>query len=231
MMNMKNFLLGFDAREMWCDFQSSWSDERRDAYLLRKDILKPLSTDIMVWPSVFDTQKEVELSGLKLEVLTWKGLILPSWIGPNRPLWENLAHLRKHLAEHWIDRTKPYWIIAIDRLSEAAIDNESIGSWPYLNSTLPSSIDANWRLLGYDVSDSFFLSGLSNCGFGLETQNVQFLRNQWGPFLNRYHLFDDFGQAILFKEFSNQRVREHAPFFVYGIWLIEESEGSKHMAK
>ena len=53
-------LLGFDAREMWQEFHITWSGERQEQYLLRRDIKKPLSTDTIVWSSVFEEMGELE---------------------------------------------------------------------------------------------------------------------------------------------------------------------------
>jgi hypothetical protein len=40
--------------------------------------------------------------------------------------------------------------------------------------------------------------------------------------LNHHHLFTSLEPAWIFREVSNQRVPEHRPFFVYGLWLIDE---------
>ncbi len=61
------------------------------------------------------------------------------------------------------------------------------------------------------------LSGLSNCGFEGEREA---LREDWGPHLNDYHLFEDAESALAFRPVANRIVPEHAPFFVYGLWLI-----------
>ncbi len=42
----------------------------------------------------------------------------------------------------------------------------------------------------------------------------------WGPHLNEDHLFTDPDQACAFREASDARVREHAPFFVYGLYDV-----------
>ncbi len=49
-------LLGFDAREMWLEFSEDWSEERQRLFLLRRDIIKPLSAHTVTWRSVFDAQ-------------------------------------------------------------------------------------------------------------------------------------------------------------------------------
>ncbi len=216
---METLLLGFDAREMCCDFQSTWSQERKDAYLFRQDIRKPLSTDTIVWPSQFDAGRSIECSQPGGAPIAQVDLSLPAWIGPNRPLWSDLDHLQTYLAAQPSTRTMPYWVVAIARLADGA----STGSWPQLGTTTPSHIQPQWRLLGFDVADQYLLSGLSNCGHIPGTDDVLLLGRLWEPHLNDYHLFDNPGEAALFKEFSDARVPEHAPFFVYGIWLVQGS--------
>ena len=44
----------------------------------------------------------------------------------------------------------------------------------------------------------------------------------WGPRLNEHHLFKNAESAFAFRLVTNRRVPEHAPFFVYGLWLIRE---------
>jgi len=52
MMRSNDLLLGFDAREMWLDPQEYWPDSRKKLYLLRYDVVRPLSTDTLVWRDV-----------------------------------------------------------------------------------------------------------------------------------------------------------------------------------
>jgi hypothetical protein len=86
----------------------------------------------------------------------------------------------------------------------------------------PSSIGTGWSRLGYDVCDEWGLSGLANCSFQPDREDVKSLRATWGPKLNRFHLFDSIDNASEFVHVSNQRVKEHAPFFVYSLWRVEE---------
>ena len=74
-------LLGFDARAL--SSSSAWESGRRDQFLLRPDVRAPLSTDTLVWPSVW------QLTDVPL----------PSWIGMNAGLWESLPAMREHLAK------------------------------------------------------------------------------------------------------------------------------------
>ena len=82
----------------------------------------------------------------------------------------------------------------------------------------PSAPPPEWEWLGYDVSDGFLLSGLSNCGYREEESEE--LKKEFGGNLNQYHLFDDLDAAREFREIRNEQVPEHAPFFVYGLWNV-----------
>ncbi|CAN91996.1 MULTISPECIES: hypothetical protein [Sorangium] len=85
----------------------------------------------------------------------------------------------------------------------------------------PAEIDPAWRLLGWDVADSGLISGLSNCGF-LPDTDVTALRRDYGPRLNEHGLFRERADAEAFRTLSDARVKEHAPFFVHRILLVEE---------
>jgi len=75
----------------------------------------------------------------------------------------------------------------------------------------------SWVLLGYDVGDRYCLSGLSNCGYGAERDRWA---AEWGESLNDYHLFSDPHRADAFARANDARVSEHAPFTVFGLYLI-----------
>ena len=70
------------------------------------------------------------------------------------------------------------------------------------------------KLIPDEVSDGFLLSGLSNCGY---QEEVEDLKNKFARHLNRYHLFEDLGAARRFRDIRSDQVSEHAPFFVYRI--------------
>ena len=210
-------LLGFDARELWLNSDDLWGAARREAYLLRVGVAKPLSTDTMVWPSVFDTGQGPGLPASERERLLLAGLAAPRWTGPNAGLWESLADMR-HLAEIWTE-PRPHAVIAVSWLSDDGF--ASAGRFgPYREPTAPAARGADWWLLGLDVADGSLLSGLANCGY--RQLEIQELRRRWEPHLNRRHLFADPARAFEFRGLASARVPEHAPFFVYGLYLIEE---------
>lgn len=190
-------LVGFDAREMWQAYADTWTAERRQMFLLRADLLKPLSTDSLVWDSLFNS------------MLAEDTLDVPFYTGPFG-LWDDLERMRAYLASAWGTAWKPCWLIAITLVHEDGEPNEI-----QPDSRLTSGA---WQCLGYDVSDQGLLSGLSNCGYGAEQPA---LATAWAHHLNRYHLFTEAAHARRFKAITDERVPEHAPFSVFGLYFVE----------
>lgn len=213
-------LLGFDAREMWLDVGQIWGASRRRQYLLREDVRKPLAVDTMVWPSLFGEG----LPEFEREALGLNDVDPPAWRGPNQNLWQDLQKMRTYLASLKGATEKARWIIGVSWFSDDGVSKQSTSGGPYLLDSLPSTPAADWKLLGFDIADSGFVSGLSNCGY-LDAERVE-ARKRWGYHLNEFHLIDDLKHAFAFRDFSNQRVPEHAPFFVYGVWLLPPASGS-----
>lgn len=222
-MNIDEKLIGFDARRMWLDADVHWGSDRRAHYLLRQDTNPILSTDDFVWPSVFETHQmpgapEPELDGLGLS-----GPERPAWIGPNIPLWEDLDQLRIHLVSKDSEIRRPYWIIAVTCLAQPRVASRlTLG--PYFGQTNPYVCNEAWTFLGHDVSDGSLTSGLTNCG-DPRKDRMDRAAKQWSRHLNQYHLFTSLQPADEYREYSDGRVQEHAPFAVYGLYLIEEVLG------
>jgi hypothetical protein len=206
-------MVGFDAREMQMQFAETWSPERQALYLLRTDLDRPLSTDGWVWKSMFGKAR-IEIDGWVYE---------PPYSSPRIELpkerfsstWENLEQMQAFMREHQAELDgKSYWTIAITR----CISPEEVADWYYI---IPPEVAPEWELLGYDVSDEVLLSGLMNCGYTAEDGD---LKGQWVDKLNRYHLFDNVDDALDYARYTDGRVKEHAPFFAYGIYVIEKHE-------
>lgn len=188
-------VLGYDARCCIEDVEKFWNEERRQIFLIETEAKKPLSTDNLVWPSVISH--------------TLPERIVNSWIGPLNPLWENLQYLKDSIPQgircHILAITlfKPY----CPSLEE--------WRWRDIGNEEPSEIDESWTFLGFDVSDASFLSSLTNC-------HKNFLAAKENKFfLNKYHLFEEAEVADRFKDISNGTIEDHAPFFVYGLWIVE----------
>jgi hypothetical protein len=154
----------------------------------------------MVWPSIWPRAN----------------VPLPAWIGPNAGLWESLPAMRNHIANAWA--TPPlHTVVAVSWHSDREFNDAGMYG-PYISPTDPAARSPEWQLLGFDVSDGGLLSGLSNCGY--TPDEIHMLRPQWQPRLNARHLFDAVEDAFEFRQLTDARVPEHAPFFVFGLYLI-----------
>jgi hypothetical protein len=211
---MDERVLGFDAREIHVP---NWLQERRHQYLLRPEVELPLSVDDMVWPSVFSHPR---IPGAQ-ELI---GLDRPDWIGPISDLWDDLGRLTTCLNHRWGTTWLPCRLIAVTLIDDLCTTKERQDWNQRIVGITPPVISKSWEFLGYDIGDMWLLSGLSNCGYMPEQEDVRSLRDRWAPHLNDHHLFVDLQQAADFKAVSNQRVEEHAPFFVYGIYSIPRNE-------
>ena len=76
---------------------------------------------------------------------------------------------------------------------------------------------SGYRRLGYDVADFGGTSGLSNCGF--QKDEVALLRLRYAKAINAHGLFERFEDADSYRENCDSRVEEHAPFYVYGVYV------------
>lgn len=185
---------------MWIEFLSLWSERRRAQYLLREEVQRVLSIDDGVWPSVFSDQA---IGGGMLPIHIG-GPKIPDWVGIDSPLWEDLGALQSFIADNDSTLIRPFWVVA----------------YSGLGGSIDTRVSDEWTLLGYDVADGIAISGLSNCGY-TEQERVDVRSRGWDLDLNEYHLFSTFSTANEFREYSNTRVGEHAPFSVIGIHLID----------
>lgn len=223
-------LVGFDAREWWRDFRAAWSQERRGWFLLRADVDKPLSTDTSVWPSIFDLA-DSRVGYLPAEPPAL--LAPPARPGPVQQMWAELDALRDHLRAAGETRVPPHRLVGVALVASAS-PKPDLETWTrplpdhparlVEEAVAPSTPRSGWSSLGFDVSDAWLLSGLSNCGYS--ASELAGLRGEFGPHLNRHHLFDEAGPAARFARLRSGQVTEHAPFFVYRIWSIPEETAS-----
>lgn len=219
---MKEKLLGFDIREQWLAIDELWRAHRRARYLLRDDVRKPLSTDTLVWPSVFDTGQGHAFPAEIRGQLQSGNIPAPDWIGPNAGIWDDLGGMRWTFSSFIAGRQTADRTCAMVAITWLSGQFQPGDAGPYAEPTVPAVRAPEWQLLGYDVSDGSLLSGLTNCGY-LEEEKEE-LSGIWSPHLNTHHLFIEPDAAFRFREVTDQRVREHAPFFVFGVYSIENSE-------
>jgi hypothetical protein len=216
MRGVEERLIGFDVREAWTETDQRWDAPRRARFLLRADARRPLSTDTLVWPSVFDSGQGIGLPAEQRAQLGLAGIPLPGWTGPNVGLWNDRAAMRQLLSSHAPRVPFEHCTeLAITWLSASGFLSGDVG--PYLEPTEPPTLSSDWRFLGFDVADGSLTSGLTNCGY--TDSELSHLSNTWGPLLNEHHLFADLEHAWSFREIADRRVPEHAPFYVFGLWV------------
>ena len=195
-------IVGYDAREYWRTFNQDWPERRKQDFLYKLDILKPLSADVCVWPSIFTSEDRPEP---------------PEKFG-FWDTWSFLDDLKNAVSRYFQQEPMRAWrMIAITLVLDQNNQRDNIPWSSIIPEADPAKRDANWIFLGYDVCDQYSLSALTNCGSDAVSQR----RSKWAPLLNRFHLFEHLDDAFEFKRFSDARMKDdHAPFFVFGLWII-----------
>ncbi len=195
---MREKTIAFDRRTLWPDGAGEWPPGRRQTYLLKDDGEQIFSTDDMVWLSATERLPD-----------------LPAWRGPVQSLWEDVTAMERFFQPHLasLGATLP---IAITVFLTNEADEKHWDGFELKTSIAQLAV----RRLGYDVSDRFLLSGLSNCGYNDDERAL--LKPVWSPHLNHHHLFDDIDHALAFRDITNPRVDEHAPFYVYSLYTLTE---------
>lgn len=69
------------------------------------------------------------------------------------------------------------------------------------------------------MAEEVLLSGLTNMGYRAEEKPLAI--DTYADSLNEYHLFDEFEPALAFAEWSRTRDPGHGPWFVTGLYRID----------
>jgi hypothetical protein len=200
-------LLGFDARhtDVDCAREPLPSDVRQHLLLL-PEVQFPLTIDRHIWPTHFLYYPQVR-----------------HLVGPHDPplidvdtecpggLWLSLERMRRCLSEH----SRPAVLLAVELFAPAETTVVEFPSSLIYSRPDPSALPAGSLFLGYDVADAGFWSGLSNCGYSEEEART--LRPEWAQRINGHGLFQSKADALAFRAISDRRLREHAPFWVFGL--------------
>lgn len=222
---MYNELLGFDIRLCAEDYmEERWDQESKTTFLLKPEINWILSVDTWVWPSVFSLadNKLEKLTGYVPKYLPFQGMIKvkPSdFRHQNTSLWPNLEEMKACYFKCIKQGNKlPKNAIPI---AVELVTKEPCMFYEYwravLDPALPlDSLPKEWQFLGYDIADQYMVSGLSNCGYDKNEKIL--IQKTWSSRLNEYGLLETLEDAVQFKELSDQRVPEHVPFYVYGLF-------------
>jgi hypothetical protein len=203
-------MLGFDARQTAENCATNpLPDDMRQQFLLRPEIECPVSIDKGIWPSHF-------LYHPQIRHLT----------APQRPplieadtecsggLWLSVEGMKQRLYEH----ARPAVLLAVELFAREETTVAEFPSSLIYSQPDPSVVPAGAVLLGYDVADAGFISGLSNCGYSDE--ELRELRPEWEKKINDFGLLRTQDDASAFVEITNRRVPEHAPFWVYGLYRL-----------
>jgi hypothetical protein len=212
MTSLKWRLLGFDARETDEQCQKMPIPEAiREGFLLRPEVSCPFSVDRHIWPTHFLYHPQI----LHMIRQSFPPLIDtdPDCEGG---LWLNLAKMRKCLAEN----ERLAVIVSVELLAPVGASVAEYPSSLIYTETDPRSLPVKSTLLGYDVADAGFWSGLSNCGYSGEERTK--LRPQWRDRINDFGLLKSEPDAVEFRKLSDARVPEHAPFWVYKLSRLPE---------
>ena len=193
-------LLGFDARENEQDGRKSPIPlDVREVMLLRPEIELPFSVDGNIWPSVLGMN-----DGPQIE---------------DKGLWLSLARLQQSLRE----RGRTAIAIAVELLVPSNITALGLPYSLIDSNQDPPTVPENSICLGFDVADAGFWSGLSNCGYS-EAERAE-LRPKWQGRINDFGLLKSEQDALEFRDLSDARVPEHAPFWVYKLHRLAEPDG------
>ena len=184
-------IIGYDIRTV-PGHLGSLDPSYVENYIVNDQAENVLSADTLIWPSFFDGSIQSN-----------------RWIGPNNGLWENINQM--------LDQSKGLntdlcWLLAVTVVTDK-LDSliDKTGEIQTIASTLP---DASVHL-GYDVTDKYMLSILSNCMYTKE--EIIAIKQSYLLSLNKYNLFDSPLDALSFCSDSAERVPEHMPCFCMGL--------------
>lgn len=188
----KEIVAGFLLKE-WPN-KIRWSKSRKEQYLLKEEITEIVSIDESVHESV-------DLNGSDIDYLPG------SYFGQEL-LEECILHSDYlSLAVSMVD--EPY-----KSLFQFLTENNI-----YIPSTLfASNNQFILDFLGYEVADFMFVSSLTNCEYKVEEKKYL---TSFRDRLNECGLFDDIASAEEYKNISDLRVKEHAPFYVFGLYRVK----------
>lgn len=174
-----------------------WDGARREKYLLREEIVRPLSVDEAVWPRLEDER----LSSVIFS-------------DPGEP--------PNGLSLHFIKDAIPMIpkdAAALLGITAPASDAERLRTRHKIEPSSSKFVDLSARgfnHLGYDVADAWLTSGLMNCGYTPDTKIE--LAGRFLNAINQHGLFSSFGEAAQFRLECDKRIPSHAPFTVFGLW-------------
>src|SRR5689334_19023334 len=126
-------IIGFDAREMELSYVTNWPQERRERFLLRDDLTKPLSIEGLVWPSIFLSSKTF-VEGKTQNRLSNSDVEIPLQYRSLDNLWRDLNEMRRYLSEELKTYKMQYWEIAITEVMNSSDHDQLISTGTFVPS-------------------------------------------------------------------------------------------------
>jgi hypothetical protein len=213
---MKREVFGFDVRYGPVDYRThDWPEEARKQFLLNPGIRYVLAVDTMAWPSYFISKS---VASFYDEEILERHIVLDASADFRHDclyLWQNLEEMKECFERLIKDREGI--VIGVELIAEKPLleyDYWQNIFYPDAHSLLKMPED--FHFLGYDVADGGYISGLSNCGY--TEDEIRELGPVWKDRLNEFGLIGDLDHALEFKEMTEERVAEHAPFYVFGLY-------------
>jgi hypothetical protein len=238
---MKRLLLGFDV--IADPVLATWVDERtttREFFFLNPEVRWPVSVDRVTCPSIF--QPAFHAAGGSKTVMTqfpkkpspslsdqqvssaitrhdvdWPELAI-NILG----LWSDLHEMLRWMGERQGLKNLARFAIGIQVNLDATTSSDPLWQTVSSSATRPALASPEWLRLGFDVADRDQTSALS--GLEYTPQEMQQARDRWGIDVNASGLLGRLESARAFKAFSDARVPEIAPFYVYEIFKIEPNK-------
>ncbi len=209
---MENLSLGFDLRLRAEDYSGEvWSPEHRGSFLLREDVRWPMSVDRSVWPSFLQSHYFDAKA---------RRIANPRFVNQDTENLENdFGMLRDVKSLARLPGAQFGVGIGVQVIYQERGEIES------LLGIQAEVIPAGAIALGFDVATATPISGLSNCGYTRE--ELPQLRSAWVSKLNQHGLLESFEDALQFREMTNRRVPEHAPFHVYKLFQVSLENGNR----
>jgi hypothetical protein len=188
-------LVGYSVRSDVAD--NDWTDERRQRFLIRPEIDLPKSVDSSVWEDVVPNFVDA-VGGFKVPLTCWTDR-------------EAMSRAASQSGKPGVESAISIWCAP-----------EDLPDWIELTlSPTSTPISGEFDRIGFDVADGSMLSGLSNCA--LNPDELREMRIRFGADVNDDGLFNSFDPAVSFKVACDELIPEHAPFFVYGLYVKRRS--------
>ena len=219
-LTMYRYMLGYDIRLCLEDYSEDMDEKRRNRILLRHDVKWPLSVDMNIWPSVFDTRshftsykKSIRLVGDYFHYNVFH-------------LWDDIERMKSRFMQCEDNAPRQGVVIASELHLKWPLESDVNWDthWTALSSADPAMgpVPENWIFLGHDVAEvDMFYSGL--CGYSHEqTEEWEQERKRWGPLLNEHGLFSNFEDALEYIPIADELDGNEAPFYAYALYRDPE---------